>query len=282
LEGGSIMVKKQTAVVFIDSNKLYFWAKGLKNNFQMDIPSDTVSDLDVINREKLEQLVDTFFQTNSIKGLAYEAMLVFSQNTTFEKDFADDNTKVKHEEIQKFLDMVPFEDVASNIYTINRKTKVIALNKALYDAISGALQKNKVAISLVIPMAVLVETNAELTNNLDLAFIAARIDSFRQYSLIDVNKSVLESEQKNSIGIKRKDVRLFALVGFFIVLFLVLIFMIFTTFFSKPTINNQTVVSPRVSIAPTPKNETNSLATPSGNISSPSSTLESTSSSKMQ
>jgi len=266
--------KRQILVVFVDNNKILFYIKDAKNNLQLNLSSDVVSDLEVLSRDKFEQLVDTFFQTRGLKGVEFDVILVFSQATTFEKDFADDATKVKYEEIQKFLDMVPFEDVLNNTYKINKKTKIVAVNRVLYDVIHLALEKNKAYVSLVVPMAVLAETNPELSNKIDLAFISAKSDSFKQYGLIDINEGDFEKEQKNVIGIKKKDVRLYALLGVFALLLLVLIILIFSTFFSPKT--NKKPVFPKTSVTPTTTKETVPSASESGNISPTSSFLQPT------
>lgn len=274
------MVKRQTAVVFVDSNKILFYAKNTKNNLQLDLPSDVVLDLEVVGRDKFDQLIDTFFQTDSLKKIEFDVILVFSQQVTFEKDFEDAAIKVKSEEIQKFLDMVPFEDILSNTYKINKKTKVVAVNKILYDALHMALERNKAYVSLIVPMAVLVETNPEFANNLDLALIAAKLESLKQYGLIDVNEGSLEREQKNSIGIKKKDVRMYILLGIFALFFIILLMLIYITFFSSAKTNTKPVVLPRILVTPTTTKKTIPSASESGDISSPSSVLESTSSSK--
>jgi len=168
------MVKKQTIAVFLESSRISLCLKDTNNILQLDLPPDTVSDLEVIDRDKFEQLVNSFFQTDAFKGIEFDVALVFSRDVTFEKDFTDNATKVNYEEIQKFLDIVPFEDILSKTYKINRKAKIVAVNRSLYDVICLALEKNKAYISLVVPMAILAETTPELSTNVDLAFIAAR------------------------------------------------------------------------------------------------------------
>jgi len=274
------VLKRQLAVAYIDVNKIIFYVKDTRNNLQLDLPSDVVSDLEVVGRDKFDQLIDTFFQTDSLKNIEFDVILIFSQGTTFEKDFEDDATKVKYEEIQKFLDMVPFEDILSNTYKINKKTKSVAVNKVLYDILHQALERNKAYVIMVISVAVLVETNPEFANNLDLALIAARADSLKQYGLTDIVEGGIEREQKNSIGIRRKDVRLYVFLGIFALLFIILLMLIYTTFLSSPKPNKNPVVLPKASIIPTATKETTPIASGSGEISSPNSLLESTSSSK--
>jgi len=272
------VVKRQSAVAFIDSNKIIFYAKNIKNNLQLDLPQDAVSDLDVVGRDKFDQLIDTFFQTDVLKNIEFDLTMVLSQQVTFEKDFEATATEIKHDEIQRFLDMVPFEDVLNNSFKINKKIKVVAVNKILYDAFHSAFERNKAYVSLVTPMAVLIETNPEFASNIDLAVIASKVESLKQYGLIDVNGGSLERERKNSIGIKKKDVRLYLLIGAMILLFIILLFMIYTTFLSPKKVSQTKVVLPTTVISPTPVNQTNPLPSNSAEISTPSSQIESTSS----
>jgi len=271
MEGGSIVVKRQLAVAYVGVDKILFYVKGAKNSLQLNLPSDVVSDLEIIGREKFDELVDTFFQMKSLRDIGFDIILVFSQGTTFEKDFVDETAKVNYEETQKFLDMVPFEEVLSNIYKINKKNKVVALNRELYEILLLALERNKAYVSLVLPMTVLAETSPEFTKSLDLALIAARADSLKRYGFVDIIEGGIEREQINSIGIKKKDVRLYLLVLVFVVLLTVLIVFGYTTFFTSPKINKKPVVLPRVSVTPTVIKEIIPSASESGEISTPSS-----------
>ncbi len=273
------MVKRQSAVIYLDTNTIFFYIKENKNTLQFDLPSDVISDLEVVNRQKLDELTDAFFQKESVKGIEFDAVLVFSQATTFEKDFTENTAKTQFEDIQKFLDLVPFEDVLNNVYKINKKTKVVAVNKALYDSLYEAFERNKVYIFLVLPATLLVETNEEFAKNLDFGFIANKEDSLKQFSLVDLSGNG-EGNKKNSIGIKKKDIRLYVLLGIFVFLFIILAVLIYTTFFtSKPKPNALSL--PKTSVTKTLENG-NNVSTPSGSVSTASSSLVSTPSSKTQ
>ncbi|HYM65621.1 MAG TPA: hypothetical protein VES68_04055 [Candidatus Sulfotelmatobacter sp.] len=273
------MVKRQLAVVYFDVNKILFYGKDTKKNLELDLPTDVVSDLEVVAKDKFDQLIDTFFQTDTLKNVAFDVILVFSQGVSFEKDFTDDTTKVKYEETQKFLDMVPFEDILSNSFKINKKTKVVAVNKGLFDMLHLALERNRAYVVLVLSASVLLETNPELANNLDLGIIATKFEALKQYGLVEINQGGLALEKKNSIGIKKKDVRLYALLGVFVLLLVVLLFLIYTTFLSPQKIKKTQTVIPNTSVVPTNTSQITPLSSESGKIISPNSQQESTPSS---
>nr|MBI5455683.1 hypothetical protein [Candidatus Levybacteria bacterium] len=282
MEGDSIVIKRQLAVVYIDVNKILFYVKDTKNNLSLNLPLDVVSDLEVVARDKFDQLIDSFFQMDGLRNMGFDIILVFSQGITFEKDFATDTIKAEHEGIQKFLDMVPFEDVLSNTYKINKKTKVVAVNRNLYDILRQALERNKAYVTMAVSMAVLIEINPEFSSNFNLALIVAKADSLKQYGLVDISEGSLEREHKNSIGIKKKDMRLYMLLGIFALLFIILLVLMYVTFFSSPKVNKNPVTLPKTSVIPDVVNETMPVASESGELSSSSSLLKSTSSSLLK
>lgn len=245
--------KRQVALIYFDTNKILFYAKNFKSALEIPLSSDIISDLEVIDGEKLESVIDNFFLTNNLKELEYESILIFSENTTFDKDLEDGDSKFKYEETQKFLDMVPFEDMFNNSYTIGKKTKIVAVNKVLFEKLRYDFEKNKAYILAAVPMSVLKEINPTIGNNLDLPAIATKYDSIKQFNLVGLSEREMEGEVKNSMGIKKKDLRLFALIVVFIVLLMVLVYMLYTTFFTskpKPKINNPVIKKSLIS--PTP------------------------------
>lgn len=268
------MQKKEILAVFIDSNRILFYTKKASNTWQLSLLVDVLCDLEVVNREKLEHLIDAFFQLPNFKGKEFDTTVIFSQKTTFEKELISTNSKAEFEETQKFLDMVPFEEVLSNSYRINKKTKIVAANKILYNTLKQILEKNKAHVLLVLPMTILVTANPELTNKIDFPFIESKLESFKQYSLVDFEEMGLGGEVTNSIGIKKKDVRLYLLIVAMIVLFLVMIVLIYTTFIAVPKKVRRPISIPKTSVMPVEEKSEIPVGTNSSELATPSSLLK--------
>jgi hypothetical protein len=267
------MAKKESAIILVGSNKLLFYSKKANNTWQLNLPSEVISNLEVVSRERLEYFVDRLFQMPNLKGKEFEVTLIFSQNTTFEKELTSTNSKAEFEETQKFIDMVPFEDVLSNEYRVNKKTRVVAVNKVLYSVLKQVLEKNKSKISLVLPMTILAVTNSELTSRISFPYIESRLESFKQYSLLDLEESGLGGEVPNSIGIKKKDVRLYVLILVMIALFLILIFLFYTTFLAAPKHSKHVIPTPvKTPIEKSEENPTE-ISTDSAKIATPAAVL---------
>jgi hypothetical protein len=269
------MTKREDAIIIIDANRILFYVNKASNTLQLNLSSDVISNLEVVSREKLERAINRLFQLPSLRGKEFDVVVIFSHNITFEKELTSTNSKAEFEETQKFLDMVPFEEVLSNSYRINKKTRIVAANKILYNILKQVLERNKAHSSLVLPMTILAVTNPELNNRLDLGFIENKLESFKQYSILDLEEAGLGGEVTNSIGIKKKDIRLYLLVILMIILFSVLIFLIYTTFIAVPSkqkhlINN---TPPATAVQDDEQTET-PVSTDSAKIATPDSSLQ--------
>lgn len=215
------LAKKQLLVVYIDTHASYFYLEATGGSAQLNFPPDVVSDADLVNREKFEHLVEGFVQTN-FKGPEMSAVLVFSPNITFEKEIVPVIGKEIEEQTQEFTSIVPYEDVMSKTYKLNRKTKVVCVNKAFYDAFRTVFEKNKIFISMVLPMPVLTQVHPDLSQKLNLADIAQRSDSLRQFNMIETYQNEHQKEEKKRWEAQKINRRLAGLIGVFIVLLLAL------------------------------------------------------------
>ena len=224
--------KKQLLVVYIDSHGAYFYAERLGRVLQLNFPQDVVSDVDIVGREKFENLLNSFIQAN-FKGLELSVILVFSQNTTFEKEIVPVVGKEIEDQVQEFAGAVPFEEVLSRTYKLNRKTKVAAVNKAFYDLLRNMFEMNKMNISMVLPLSILQEVSPDLAGRMDLSLIAQKADSFRQYNMIESVQGDYSPEQEKSKESKKINKRLLGLTGVFAVLLLVLFVFAYMSLFQQ-------------------------------------------------
>jgi len=224
--------KKQLLVVYIDSHGAYFYADSLGRVLQLNFPQDVVSDMDIVGREKFENLLNSFIQTN-FKGLDFSVILVFSQNTLFEKEIVPVVGKEIEDLVQEFIGAVPFEEVLSKTYKLNKKTKVAAVNRAFYDLLRNIFEMNKQTITMVLPLPILQIVNPDLANRMDLSLIAQKADSLRQFNMIEAYQGEYTPEQKNTKEPKKINKRLLSLIGVFVFLLLALFVFAYMSLFQQ-------------------------------------------------
>src|SRR3989344_3549196 len=180
--------QKQAAILYIEPNRIFFY-ESTSGLLQLDLNSEIISDLEVIDKENFYNIFKTFIDSNGI--LPATTVVLISPSVSFERDFAP-NEKLEAD-IQSFLESVPFENI-----------------------VSRAIKMDK-------------ETIPELSSNIDLKVILAKVDAIKQYSLL------VEEEKRETLTAKKenpfKNKRLLILFGIFGLLLLILVSLILANVF---------------------------------------------------
>lgn len=265
---------KPSGVVYVEPNRLLFYSSSINKVLFQDFPPDTVSDLDIINKEKFNQIL-TFFIQNALQKAIYDIALVFSQQTTFEKVLVPTISKDIDALTAEFTSMVPFEEVINRVYKENKNIKAYAINRVVYEHIRDCFTKNGSIVTCVLPASIILEKSPELANKLDLPTIASKAEALKAYNMIDSSFSIASTDQ--TVATTKNKNRTYILLGVFFLLLIIMLVFGYSTFFAKPpktkTVNQPVKVAPTIqkepvdqqNLIPSPKS-----ATPSSNVSTPS------------
>ena len=221
--------KSSPCVFYLDRDKAFFYQNGLSSLGTISFSQEALSAGEVINSEIFIETIQTFLRQINIKPT--EVIIVLSQQMTFDDDFPEQITQDSDSKMEQFLEIVPFEESISKLFKLEKKTKVVAINKELCDNIQIAFSKLGYVIVGITSFSILKEIFPDLANNVDLAKIAQKIDSVKQYNLSHtdavINKKV-ETKEKPS-----HNKRIYALFGIFGILFSILIFTIINNINTK-------------------------------------------------
>lgn len=245
------MAKRQLAVFYIDANKAYFYGSNAKSLLQVELPPDVIAYMDILNKEKFYQLIQALVTTNKIE--AVPLLILFSPYATYEKDLTGKSPEDIATETQQFLSSVPYERVLSKVYKLQDKSKVIALNQDLYEAIKYGFEKLNFPTVSVVSLLLLQQVMPELGTTLNLELIAGKFESIKQYSLItpeEINNAAKVNQQAGESN-KPNPLRLYGLIGVFVVLLGVLAFMIVNTMQPQKTVLHKVGSLPTVMPTPT-------------------------------
>lgn len=256
MEGTRIADKhsnKPKGVFYIDANRTYFYQEAVDQVLQLDIPREVFSNMEIINRNKMEALINSFIISNKIPPSSL--IIALSSNIVFEKDFLP--SAKSDEEIQKFLDLVPFEEPVNQRFNFAGRIKVVAANKEIIDLIQGVFMKNNSEIVGAFPLSFLQIVAPELTKNIDLKVILGKADDIKLYNFLKIQKNAYKPKPEET----KKSKRLYVLVGLFVILMFVMIILLYQTLFSQPKPSN---------ILPKPVVKTTPIFTAPTTLSSPS------------
>lgn len=237
---------------YINNNRGLFFTKSA-SPFEITIPKDVLSHLEIVNAQKLDELLSKFIETKKITPS--QIFIILGKNTTFEKDITDIARTERYIEIQKFLDIVPFEKTLNKIFKIQKKEKIVAANRDFCQKLIDVFTKLGFSVEAIIPETLFSET---------LPVLVKKIDTLKQYNLLDSHNRASSSANTSSQPFLQ-NTRLIILASVFAILIITLIFMVYTKYFTfNPKIKAPTVrvKQPIIRILTSP--QASFSATPSG------------------
>lgn len=219
-------VKRQPGFLYLDKNGFYFFESGLSVVVSLSFLTTSVRDMEVVNGASLLNQIKGFIE--QYKLAPANISLILSPNITFEKDIVGLSPDATKEEVDKFIDTVPFESVISKEYPIDKGVKVIGANADMYRELKICFEKFSFLIDSAIPYQMVGQDQVYLRNlTTDNANqILKRVDHLKQYTLLKPEQSkpqiIQNTEEKKEPTQKKPNTRLYAMIGIFAILFIIL------------------------------------------------------------
>ena len=249
-----------SGIVFLHKDKFDLYSPNLTKIIEFRFVPEIVRDLEVVNGDLLGNLIKLFVESNKVAPS--ELIIVLSDDACFVKDFVlppssvapqmptspnqptpilfDAETASKQrQDIEAFVDHVPFENVASREFPTGNGTKVLAVNKDFFEVVKLSFEKVGFKVRAVYP-GILFANNISSKPVLDI--IAANSILQQEYDLRDNNLLREKTNSFTPISPKKKDQdpgyevsesngsqekpskkRLFVMIGIFAFLIVVLI-----------------------------------------------------------
>lgn len=173
--------KIKNIIFYLSNNKGTFYAANLNEPIAVNIPGEIMSNLDILDQNKLNALIATTASNELFKSA--NIIILLDTSVTFEEDFTAIPESLQPAAEEKFLSLVPLHRVLSKKYTINKKTKLIVTNNDLTTAFINAFKTAALVVTGVIPASIVNELIPALHNALDSKTILEKTDKILPYSL---------------------------------------------------------------------------------------------------
>lgn len=222
MEGDKLKIdpRRPSGVFYIESNKAYYYEESLGSPLSMEFGPEIISDLEVVNKKKLESAIQVFINGNKI--VPKSIIILLSTTVTFDKDFMETTLEID-KSIDEFLELVPFEDYISKKSKFPGKTKVVATNRQLCETIKNSFVVLGFVVAGVYPLSFCLEAVPQLATNLDLSLIINKSPELRSFNLLPDLPLSADSPKKE----KKDNKRLYILIGTFAILVVILLFVVY-------------------------------------------------------
>ena len=235
-------VKKNSAIIWLSKTGFLVFIKGSNSAFNFQFTADSVQYFDIVNEGKLTTQIEEFLARSKISNLWIH--FVVGVDAIQEKDF-----EINHDEdIEKFIDIIPYEQVLFKKTFSEKSIHVAAFNGDFFRIISNVLEKHNSIFLSVLPYYLL---GINQFNIADAQSIFKKADSLKRESIIDFADHT-ENNYSVSQPTKKEKSSLPLLIPVFGGLIVILIIMIYST--SKTPVNpspNAAIIPSKAIVAPT-------------------------------
>lgn len=255
----------QRLLVFVESYRLYIYSAQMEQPYPVDMPVTAVRDVEIMNRDQVYALVETFLTESGITGGS--AIMVLSQSLLFEKQIVQDlsDEARRSAAIKEYIDNVPFEQPAYVSYPIQTGVGVIATNEEFFSTLKRAFERKNITVNLIVPVQAFGDVKVQPQTGPDVqtaSFFLDNADQAKQFAF-HATAPILTTRQQDS---KKKLVitngppskKLPVYLSVFGLLILVLVIMIVVNnqpAVDKPTTTKVAAEEPAAAIAQPPTGE---------------------------
>lgn len=219
------MTKTRT-VIFIEKNRIQYIYNGVL--LTLDIPTDIIRDGEVIFADKLKELITSFISTNKI--VPSDLVILLSDDLTFSTVIKIEPGKTSEEQVQNFIDLVPFEDVSYREFVTSTEVTIIAANHDFIQSIKIALIDLGFTVTFIISQFILAKQNIATTYSPQVADEIIKKFDVLQVSSLETEQEQIQTQQKlkeeknfYSMKIKPTTLILFGVFGILIIVIIVML-----------------------------------------------------------
>lgn len=213
-------------VIWVSNRQLIVMGGKISAPQPIPIPENVISNLEIVDHDALYALIKTWIEAHPFPGA--EIVFVFGPDVSYEHVMQESEKDEWETVVVRFLDMLPFEEVESRVYSTVTGKRVVAINKDLYTSLKrgfslqGYGTKAEITVAELGKLAVATTLSQEvygyITKNID-EVVKNRLLGDEEITDIPTPSQAAATKSKNNLKI---------LIPVFVVLLGVLGYMIVT------------------------------------------------------
>jgi len=222
---------RSQGVLYLDRYSFDLYSDLLATVIRFPFDPKVIRDYDVIDKNGLVNEIKLFIQQNNLQPITL--VIILSADVLFTKQITLSDPTKRQATVQSFVENVPFESVGSVNIPSADAIQIIASNKDMYDTIQQSFAASRFSVVAVAPAVVINDVNFSNGLTADIApQILGMMESLQAYNFQTLPQTVQLETTKDETTTKsetKKNVRLFLLIGVFVLLLVALGVVIFLT-----------------------------------------------------
>jgi len=241
--------QKQPGIIWFTRSGFSLYTPALKSIVKLVFPPEVVDYLEVVDEAKLQQLIQSFISQYKLPEL--RIYLIIGPDALIEKELLPIPPITENEEEKRILDSMPFENIYSKKYVLDKKIKIACFNANFYQVFLSVFEKTDWQIESVSPYFA---TGQKDFNETLAASLLKKPEILTQENFINTAIYGTDSEKENKNNQQKKSSLPILLGVFFCLLVVLTIFIIIFTKKSatslKPNPEKSTSIQPNLLTTP--------------------------------
>jgi hypothetical protein len=138
----------QPTIINVEREKLSLCAPYHLEPLVFNFSPEMISDLEIVNSPELITGLRNFIEQNKIKP--GPLVIIVAQSVYFEKNYTGQNPPTP-EEVDSFIDTVPFSTVSSKLFRVISGFKQVVINRDFYESLKSTFEEMGFQVTAVVP-----------------------------------------------------------------------------------------------------------------------------------
>ncbi len=215
-----------SAGFFVTRSGLVFFSQASENLIELPLSSQIVSDLEIVSQSSLQRVLLNWLE--QIKIVPGYITLILDDSVYFSTKLKQIPTDDSDQEIQAFLESVPFDD--SILKTFSRddgEALVVAVNQDFLQPLIACLEKVGFIVLCVFPALILGINSHDTPFNKEIATSTIRkMDELQKYNILssaDVSSKIVSEHPFLEVKIDKKIILMIVVFAFLLAVLVVLL-----------------------------------------------------------
>lgn len=179
-------MERNLLIAFLDRQTFTLYRKEASGILILEIPTEVVRDLEIVNHAKFKEIVSQWIQNNRLSP--GNMIVILSPFACFGQDVPSHNPADVTIQTQKFSETVPFEAVQVKAYPWDKGTRLVAVNKDLCRSFVQVVQALGIVVNAIIPSIALPQfAGHRWLDPPFIKYVTSHVDTFPRMSLFELN-----------------------------------------------------------------------------------------------
>lgn len=207
--------------LIVNRQSLVLYSPELSDLVTINLTSETILDLEVINKPALERIIKNWIRQSQFAPKTL--IVLFVEDTYFHKDLSKVPASIQDPEVVEFVETVPFPNVITKIFPMQNGARVVVINRDLLQPIVSVLENSGFSVLATSPTFAAGISKEDPFSKETAKLALKNPDIFMTYNFFEKEEVEQKMATDKAFFSVRFDKKLISMIVFFVILVAILV-----------------------------------------------------------